>query len=197
MIFEKDFLEYVKKIEKRLYILETQKVKYIDDSQVPALSVRTGGTGVPSLDAFLGNTYLLAFTDEAVAGNEKRVYATIQMPHRWKYESSIEPHIHYAPATNAGGVIRWELEYTWASIDGTYSAPVSIYCEDDVGTTANAHRLASFGAISGTGRGKSSILVCKIQRNSSHVNDTYGNKVFFLGFDAHFESDKLGDLSYP
>lgn len=197
MILEKDFIEYVKKLERRIYLLETPKLKYFDDSQVPATSLKSGGTGIPSFDAFLGNTLCYAFTDESVAGNEKRIYFNIQLPHRWKEGSAIEPHVHYAPSTNGGGVIRWELEYTWANIDGTFGAPTSIYCEDDVGTTANAHRLVSFGTISATGKTASSILVCKLQRNSSHANDTYANKVFLLSLDAHFESDKLGEPDYP
>lgn len=193
-----DLISKIKELEGRIKYLETAKMKYFDDSQVPALTLTRSGTGVPSLDTFKNGTLLYTFTDESVAGNEKQLFFSIQLPHRWKEGSNVEPHIHYAPNTNTAGTVRFGLEYVWQSINGVYGAtePI-IYVDADKGSVAFAHKLKSFGSISGAGQTASSVLVGRIFRNSSHANDNYAEKVFILSFDLHIEHDKLGDLTAP
>jgi len=59
------------------------------------------------------------------------------------------------------------------------------------------HLIASFGAISGTGKTMNSILVCRLYRDATNAADTYVNEAGLLSFDIHFEIDKLGsDGSY-
>jgi len=43
---------------------------------------------------------LLEFSDQSVAGNEKEVGGSAQMPHAWAYGTNIEPHIHLGKKTN-------------------------------------------------------------------------------------------------
>lgn len=164
-----------------------------DDMMTGGLAVKPTGTGDPVLTNFSGGLYLYKFTDEAVAANEKQVQFTIQLAHSYKEGSDITVHVHFIPEDNAGGNCRWGLEYLWANVDGTMAGS-TIYVDANCGTaTFPCHKLGSFAAISGSGKTISSMLVCRLFRNSSHANDTYNSKsVYLLAADAHFEKDTVG-----
>lgn len=193
-----DLISKIKELEGRIKYLETAKMKYFDDIQVPALLLTRGGTGIPALEVFKNGVYLYTFTDESVAGNEKQLFFTLQLPHSWKAGSVVEPHIHYSPYTNTAGTVRFGLEYVWQSINGVYGAtePI-IYVDADKGSLAFAHKIKTFGNISGAGQTASSVIVGRVFRNSSHGNDNYADKVFIVSLDFHIEHDKLGDLTAP
>lgn len=193
-----DFVKHLQDLERRILNLEFPKIPHLDDYATGGVAVKTGGTGVPDFAVFQNGLYLYTFSDQAVAGNEKQIFFTVQLPHSWKEGSTIEPHCHIAPEDNAGGVVRMGLEYSWQNIDGTFGASTTTYVDKNIGTTAKAHKLASFGNVDGTGMTASSILVCRLFRNSSNANDTYtGKSVFLLSVDVHIKKDKLGEITSP
>lgn len=162
-----------------------------EDLQVPGLSMRLAGSNDPTLTTFVGATKIYAFADEAV--NEEEVYFTVQIPHAYKEGSSIYPHIHWAPEDGAGGNVRWALEYNWMNVTDQFTGSTTLTVDAAAGSTAKAHRLSSWSAITGTSKTISSILVCRLYRNSSHGNDTYtGKSAFLLQVDFHIERDAVG-----
>ena len=157
------------------------------------------GTGAkdPSWVAWLGTVNLYDF-DNAAAGSEKELWFNVQMPHGWKEGSSVYPHVHWTNKTagTAGHVVRWGLEYTVSKIGGTFPATATVYGTTIVGggdiTVANEHMITSFDAITMTGNTISTILSCRLFRNSSNAADTYTGTAGLLSIDWHFEVDKVG-----
>ena len=120
------------------------------------------------------------------------LYFTCQLPHARKDGSDIEPHIHVAyPNANAGNSV-WSLTYSWANIDGTFSAETTITQTFAAGGTTDKHVLHSFGAISGVGKTYSSVLLCSLSRIGGDAADTYGSVIYAVSADIHVEKDKLG-----
>jgi hypothetical protein len=161
------------------------------------ITVRSTGSKAPAFNAWLNGLYLYEF-DDASAGSEKEVFFGIQLPHGWKEGSTIFPHVHWTNKTagSAGQVIRWGLEYTLQKLGSVFGATTIIYGETistGVITSANSHLLTPIGAgIDMTGMTLSTMIVGRLFRNSSHVNDTYGGIAGGLSFDIHYEIDSFG-----
>jgi len=177
-----------------------------DDLRLEPTVRQAAGAGVPSFEKYFDDAagtskgvYLYSFTDEAVAGNEKEVFFTLQTPHAWA-GTAISMHVHFVPAAtvNSSDII-WGLEYCWKDIGETFGDTVIIQSSttllpDDANIAAGKHYIAEFADISpgATADGMSSILIGRLFRNSSDGGDTYTNKVGLLYIDAHYEIDSFG-----
>lgn len=135
--------------------------------------------------------YVTCFEDNAV-NSEQEMYFAVQLPHSYKEGSDIEPHVHWVPDDTETGDVVWGLEYTWASIDGTYPVTSIITTVGSARGTRHQHTMTDFTPIDGTGKGISSMLSGRLFRNSSNVLDTYANGACLLEFDFHFEMDTMG-----
>lgn len=63
----------------------------------------------------------------------------------------------------------------------------------DANAATDVHNMTSFASIAGTGKNISSMLICRLFRNSSHADDTFtGKSAYLLEFDLHFEVDTMG-----
>ena len=91
--------------------------------------------------------------------------------------------------------MRWGLEYEWRNVEDAtaYGSTSTIYVTHSVGSLAKGHRIAPFAVLTDTTKTLSSILVCRLFRNSSDtVNDTYTGSIYLLSIDVHVEIDALG-----
>lgn len=166
-----------------------------DDLQIPGVST-VNKENPPTLASFTGNNLLYAFSD-ANASQEEQVYFTVQIPHGWKEGSTIYPHVHFSATTAGGGnSVTWGLEYTWTNVNAVFSSTTStVTAIDTVSTTPLTHQIAGFGGITpnpGTQDKISSILVCRLFRNSSASSDTFTGNVFLIAFDVHYEVNTTG-----
>lgn len=125
---------------------------------------------------------------------------TVQLPHSWKEGSTIYPHIHWTPKSTASGNVEWNFEYTWVNYDPvTPQVFPAITTSTVVASgpfTANSHMItpliAADAGISGTGKKISSVLVCRIWRNSDDASDTYNADAGGLFVDFHIQVDSWG-----
>ena len=163
-----------------------------DDLRVSAQATKVGATA-PGWVAFLAAGNLLTYGFDGGGVRVEEVHFNVQLPHSYKHGSDIYPHVHWSPTTaNAGNVV-WQLEYTWANINGTFGAATTIASTADAaGGTAWVHNMATFAAITGTGKTLSSMLVCRLFRDGSHGSDTYADDAALLEFDIHYEMDTVG-----
>lgn len=166
-----------------------------DDIRVSADVVKPGATA-PNWKAFgpSGNLQALMFE----ASHHDEAYFMVQLPHQWKEGSNIYPHVHWTPTTTGAGNVVWEMEYSWASIGGTFGAPGNMASDATAaGGTAWVHKLTDLkesgnNYISGSGKTMSSMLVGRLHRNSNSGSDTLNVDVAFLELDFHFEIDSFG-----
>lgn len=186
-----------------------------DDLRIEPMA-RTTGANAPTFEMWiqdaLGTTrgvYLYSFTD-AVAGSEKEIFFSMQMPHTWA-GTAIYLHVHWigtpADTTVTGAAPLWTLEYTWADIGTEYPATVYAYTEAgknytsdtayDTTVTLFKHYISKFGAItpSASQNDISSVLIGRLFRDSAHGSDTYdapANKCGLLYIDAHYQLARIG-----
>jgi len=181
-----------------------------DDIRTPATAGTKGVTNPPTFSQFMDDgaasigVFTYSFADEAVAGNEEQLWFIVQMPHTYKEGTDIRAHVHWSPAVGgaAGEFVKWGLEYTWTSIGGTFGNTTIITSDasgaatatrsGDTTLTADKHYVTEMGTITGTGKGMSSILVCRLFSNSSHEDDDLAQAAFLFEMDFHFEIDLSG-----
>lgn len=174
-----------------------------DDLRVPVLTTKLGGTKDPDLTKVFDNgsgsqgvfTYLFDKT------TEEELYFVVQLPHGWKYETSLHPHVHWFPVANgsAGQKVSWGLEYTICSLGSIFGNTTIIYADTPyngpTSLVANTHYLTEFPAISMTGIvSVSSMVLCRIFRDATGVGgtDDYDNDAALIEIDFHYESDRIG-----
>ena len=172
-----------------------------DDIMIPGLSTRSS-SNAPGFDVFMGGTLINYFAD--VSNNEQQVYFTVQFPHSWA-GTAINPHIHWSPETDpvSASVVRWGFEYTWVEYNSSsplvFPSTTTVYVNASCAAgSQKKHLIASFPAItpSTSQDGISSMMVCRLFRNSSNlIDDTYTGKAGFLQFDIHFEKNTEGSRS--
>lgn len=169
---------------------------YWDDLRTPVNAVKLSGVKPPDWTSYKGSE-VLAFGDEAIAGNEEIVYFAIQLPHGYETDGAVEVHVHYVlPADAAGNQVRWALTYSWADPGEVFPAAQTLYALTSATALQDEHHLTSFGylplgLLTGT-KQMSSMILGSLKRNSSNAADTFANDVYLLEIDAHFEMDSPG-----
>lgn len=165
-----------------------------EDLRVPVTSTKLGGTKDPGFSKFKdnGSGSQGVFVYHFDKSTEEELYFTVQMPHSWKEGSTIYPHVHWAPIDTDTGTVVWGLEYTWASIDGTFGNTTLLDFTADAGDgVAYKHQIiGSNDGIIATNKTLSSMLICRIYRNVA--SDTYNNDAALLEIDFHYEMDTIG-----
>jgi hypothetical protein len=127
----------------------------------------------------------------------------VQMPHSYKEGSTIYPHVHWTPKATQSGTVEWNFEYSWQNYDATtpqtFPGITTNSIISESGLTAGTHHITplttSNAGIDGTGKRVSSILICRIWRDSRTSGDTYNNDAGLLSFDIHFQIDTVGSRS--
>lgn len=168
-----------------------------DDMRAPASVVRvTGASNIPAYGSFLGNLQTLYFDDSTM----EQVFVEFQMPHGYFLRSDIYPHVHWTPNanSNAGEVVSWGLEYTWANFGQVFPSPTTIYTNShapvDSILVANRMYVTGFDAISKSNSELSGMLVCRLFRDATGagLTDDYGDDAGLLEFDIHYQINSRG-----
>jgi len=165
---------------------------YINDSTVRLVEIRSC-----DITGFLGTTALLWFEN----GKEQDIVFTVQMPHAWKEGITIYPHVHWTVSTDVGtSTVKWGLEYTWPNAGKVFSATTIISGDTPVAefgeVKAFEHTITPLGGIIATvddeKKTLSSMLVCRLFRNSSAGTDTYNYDAGLFEIDFHYQIDNDG-----
>lgn len=157
---------------------------HFDDLVVPLTTTRRGSNTKPDFDETnVGYLFPQNDTDEIL-------YFIVQLPHSYKVGSDIYPHVHWRQA--AAQNVTFKMDYKWFNIGDavpagfttiTLATPVVTY------SSGSIHQISkSTAAISGTGKGISSILLCKLYRD----DNVYTGDALTFQMDFHVEKDTLG-----
>ena len=163
-----------------------------DDLKFPATTLRQGATTKPAFDAT--NLGLLFPQNDAT----EIVYIIAQIPHEWKLESNISPHIHFVQDFDHTVTTPvFKMDYRWykngADPTGaftTITASTFIFTY----TSGSILQIVSFPDISATGIDTvSSILDIKLYRDDNVVT----GDILVKEFDIHYQIDSFGsNLEY-
>ena len=156
-----------------------------DDLLGAAVALEPGANS-PSWSTFLGNTKAWHFAFNL----DQSMHGSYQFSHSYEEGTDIEFHIHWTPTTTNTGSVKWELEYTWQSVNGTFSSPTVLTIIDPADGTAYKHQIAAFSTISGVGQGLSSIMLVRVRRLGSE--DDYTGSAALLYADIHYKKNSLG-----
>jgi len=163
-----------------------------DDLRVPASSVKIKGSqDIPEWGVLTGNLQTLFFD----SSDDDQIFFVTQMPHSYKEGTEIHPHIHWMPTTGGTGNVVWGFEYAWFNVNDVMpsatSETITVAAEAD-----KKQQIAAFTPIDGTGKKISSILICRVWRESSNGSDDYSGDAGFLEFDFHYEVDAFGSREW-
>lgn len=160
-----------------------------DDSMSPAMAFRTGGTS-PILTAITTNISGLAY-----ALNDLGHFA-IQMPHDMAPGSDLDLHVHFTfpSQPTAGRTIRWEVFYSYGTIDGAFGAESAAqYGEYTIQAADNKyHRVKEVCTIAGSATvPQSSCIIARIRRVASTGTESDVDPII-LFVDAHYQKGQYG-----
>lgn len=128
----------------------------------------------------------------------------VQLPHSWVEGTTIYPHLHWIPrGNNVAGNVEWNLDYSWANYDASTVQVFPAATTSTVVASPASGRLVQNGhyitalttgnaGIDGTGKKISSVLICRIWRNSDNAADTYNEDAGVLFMDFHIQIDGFG-----
>jgi hypothetical protein len=129
-------------------------------------------------------------------GEDTELFFTAQMPHGWKLETAIEPHIHWLPDNGDGGNVLWGIEYSVVSVGAVLPASVQLEAAAAAGATPLMSKYTDLGSIAMVGQGLSCQLDCRVYRRGSNVADTATTVGgCLLEIDFHYQIDTLGSMA--
>ncbi|WP_372754257.1 hypothetical protein [Mariniflexile sp.] len=167
-----------------------------DDLKVPVNTVQIKKTDITDVeyDVFKDNTAALFFP----YNKEPSVVFSVQLPHGWKEGSTIYPHVHWSSKSDVGSnTVVWALEYTWTNVGAVFPNTTTVSGSTLVpsnggSVSAYEHAITPLGAIDGTGKEISSMLMCRLYRYTTNASDTFNDYVALLEIDFHYEIDSDG-----
>ena len=180
------------RLSEEIIAIQNHLTSKIEDIRIPANALRLSGTKPPTWTAYKSGR-VLAFSDQSIEGNEEIVYFTTQIPRARIADSNITLYVHWVGQDNTAGDVRWKFTHSWANIDGIFPSATTLTVDATNGAT-DEHNLATFSSITGTGFTGSSVIICSLRRNSSHVNDTFtGKNAYLLGVNFRMSVSGIGD----
>lgn len=159
-----------------------------------------GGPASPGVSAVIGGIYLLEFSDTDVL----EAFSNFHIPHSYKQNTMIYPHIHFLTSSNNAGTVRWGFEYTFArrhdsTGQTTFPSTSTIYIDFAIpANSAYKHFVAEAPegqGISGTPIEVDGMIMTRIFRDPTHANDTFSGSVWAITADLHIEVDRHATIN--
>lgn len=166
----------------------TQASGWRDNIQ-PFTNGRAAGGALPTWGTFLGGISVWKFPSNSI----KELWLNFHIDHDYKQGSLMFPHIHWCPVDTGAGVVRWGIEYTAAKGHGQQTFPVTqtIYLEQAASGIANRHQITETSVGIDFGIEVDAVIMVRVFRDATHVNDTYAGDAVGLFCDLHYESHRL------
>jgi len=182
-------------------VTDTDKTIYLDkfvweDMRIVPGQLDRPGTTDPTYRAWQpggsGTTYQVLKFDQEQLG-----YFTIQLPHSYAIGEDIYCHLHWTPGdrgvTEDTKTVAWKVDYSWASINGVFAASTPLDLTDTCDGVNDKHLMTQEVVLDGTDKGISSMLVCKVYRDTGDTwVGTGANGPALLEIDFHFPVDTMG-----
>lgn len=169
---------------------------WVDVKIVPG-AFEFAGSSDPTLGDWQPGGSGTTFKVYKFASNDE-VFFTVQLPHTYKEGTDLHAHIHWTPGSRgneeSGNTVAWKLDYSWANVGSVFGASATADMTDTCTGTDHYHEISGSAAISGTGKNISSMLACRLYRDTGDTwaSGVGANQPILLEFDLHIEVDTLG-----
>lgn len=138
----------------------------------------------------------------------QEVFFDVQIPHGYVQGSQLEPHVHWSPPSdgNPGECVCWGFEYTPSRVGGPWPNTVTLSgsqaAPSGVALSGMYHYVTKLGTIPGEVLAPdgvtiepapiSTMLKCRLYRDTASPTDTYPEKAFLHEFDIHVQLSTRG-----
>jgi len=127
-------------------------------------------------------------------------FFTCQLPHNYKQGSDIKCHVHWTPHSRGneenGSTVAWKLDYSWSNIGSAFGASATADMTDTCSGADHWHEVTPEVTIAGSGKTISSMLVCRVYRDTGDTwAGTGANAPGMLEIDFHYQIDSRGSLN--
>lgn len=153
-------------------------------------------SGSPRLKDFKSNVKGWRFKKNDI----QQCWVDFRMNHDYALNTKVFPRLHWGSNENKSGTVRWGIEYTVAKGHGQGSDsqfPISsiIYLEQNLSATdIDKHLITEVTeaqAILSTNLEPDSLILMRIFRDATHINDTYPDYCFLFRVDLHYQVGQL------
>lgn len=146
----------------------------------------------PPMELFNSTMYMHAFSSSV----EQEVSCIFHMPKDYKIGTDTYPHGHVTVTTASSGVVRWKITMSYAGEGAVFSSPYTFYVEEDVLTTdTNKCLLMEAGAMVIPDLTTDAIILFRIARDATHINDTYPDAAYLMQVDLYYRSQGFGEVT--
>ena len=152
------------------------------------------GVGNPAeLATFIGNTVAYSYVPSAVS----ETYVNWDVPFNWATGTDLYAAIHWSPGNStATGNVRFGLEFTYATVNGTFGASNTFYISGTSDGTAYKHYQSVSSSFPGSLAEANMRFLIRLYRDGSDPLDTLSSDIFVVGFDLYYQTNKFGLASY-
>jgi hypothetical protein len=176
------------------FVCEIASAGYWDDYTADLSTARPGLTNPPDTVLFRGNIPEFAFDP----GINEDVSIAFHIKHDIKLGTKVYFHLHWSPGNSTNtGVVRWGFEYSLAKghEQEVFPTTTTVYVEQAATGTPYQHQIAEVSdgdAIDSASVEPDTLVLVRIFRDASHVNDTFTGDAFGLECDLHYQRDRVG-----
>lgn len=177
-----------------------------DDIRVPLETAKAPASGSPDYEvgqrAGAGGIGVGAWAFDS--GTEQSLYFSVQLPHSYKEGTNIVAHVHCyidngatiddSPSDDGDAILG--IEYSWANMDAVFGTTTVLSQTHTFGASDDyLHSVLELGAITGTSKTVSSMLLCRVFRDADAGGDLYSDDVFITEVDFHYQIDAPGSAA--
>lgn len=158
-----------------------------DDTMCTATALRPGATS-PTLAAFKGGIHADQYDSNDGA------HGGIQLPHQNIDDPEVRLHIHFGfnQTTTNGQTVIFEIEWTWAPVNGDFSNVITSQSTYTIsGNKNNKHLVHTVVSPVLTGATPSSIILFCVRRNGG----TTSVNPFIFFVDGHYQKGRFGSVN--
>lgn len=166
---------------------------------IMGIDVKNTGGNIPTLQNFRDGIFLWGFDPDT----NQEAYCQAHIDHDYKVGTAMYPHVHFSTNVTNTGTVRWGIEYTLAKRhDSTgqthFPASTTVYVEQALDGDPYAHYVSevSIGnAIPATHLEVDTVILFRVFRDASHVNDTFPGTAYLITTDIHYQVDRYATLN--
>lgn len=141
------------------------------------------------LNIFIGGLYGYKYFD----GQVTQSFANFDVPLEWATGTDLYAGIHWSPGSaTVSGTVRFGIEFTGATLGGTFGATNTWYIESAADGTAYKHYRGLSPNMPGSMVLPNQRFLLRIFRDGAHANDTFNDDIFIVGIDFYYQVNKFG-----